>query len=398
MTKISWIANRLTNGSIPLAFTADFLIQLARAKAAPNQLTTADNGQIIVSEMVFLEPDYVNLAVDRVMDPSFWRSEGFDLDEQPSVVEQVTKWVAYAQRHGRSTSAAILSTASGAHVGARLLVERRLQLLHQQDMQQQIQTWRSLTASQSHSNLIAALVGSTYRAAALTALDPAVAQVVNSGVPAVPATLEFAAFLSSNATATSTMFQAICFDYAQDSSSSMESFANQVNGFIKRLQSFLGTMMKYSTERAITEMETSIKNFVNLAALDLVAAAEHSMNQTEVLLQLSSEAIAPPPDAESIIGVWQTVVDLLDELQTVLPTVITDLKNARTQVSALSSNMGNIFDVLHAKRPSDLFSCVFTVRGLVGCVLRSVSRSYRGYFILWVLGRWILWRSQPRGA
>jgi len=187
--------------------------------------------------------------------------------------------------------------------------------------------------------------------------------VVNSGVPAVPATLEFAAFLSSNATATSSMFQSICFDYAQDSSSSMDSFANQVNGFIKRLQSFLNTMMKYSTPRAITEMQNNIKNFVKSAATDMVTAAEHSMNKTEALFQLSAEAVAPPPVAVNLTGVWQSVITLLDTMQVILPTVISDLKNARTQVSALSSSMGNIFVVFKAKGPPifDLVSSLYKV-------------------------------------
>merc|ERR1719262_104843 len=76
--------------------------------------------------------------------------------------------------------------------------------------------------------------------------DPA-AMATKTQIPAAPETLKFAKYLSWNATATSTRFQKMSFDYQKTSSNAIDSFATQIQGMVKKIQGFIKMMMQYST-------------------------------------------------------------------------------------------------------------------------------------------------------
>merc|ERR1719507_1289835 len=51
LTKVGWVSQMLANDSLPLAFTADVLVQMALDDDSPNKLTTADVGALVVENM-----------------------------------------------------------------------------------------------------------------------------------------------------------------------------------------------------------------------------------------------------------------------------------------------------------------------------------------------------------
>merc|ERR1719221_1516740 len=96
MTKVGWVSQTLTNGSLPMAFTADVLKQLAMQVDNPNKLTTQDPGEVVVAEMTRIDEDYTLEAFELMSDPDFWESEGFDPEDQPICVERVSHWIELA--------------------------------------------------------------------------------------------------------------------------------------------------------------------------------------------------------------------------------------------------------------------------------------------------------------
>jgi len=98
LTKVDWIAAALSNGSLPLAFTADVLAQMALDYDNPHKLTTADVGALVVDRMVQHSSEHVAQAVKLLVDASFWEEEGFDPEDQTSVVKKVGEWVKAAEK------------------------------------------------------------------------------------------------------------------------------------------------------------------------------------------------------------------------------------------------------------------------------------------------------------
>jgi len=104
-------------------------------------------------------------------------------------------------------------------------------------------------------------------------------QAIKSGVPAVPATLEFARFLSNNASTNSQILQDTCFKYSSQSSSSMDSFATVIQGLVKKVQGFIAMMMKYSTPAGIDRLEKTVQNFATHALADAMKIVEKTIGR-----------------------------------------------------------------------------------------------------------------------
>eukprot|EP00971_Amphidinium_carterae_P272862 5415534-Amphidinium_carterae.1 len=92
MTKVGWIADRLTNGSLPLAFTADVLKGLAMDVQNVNKKTLKDVGLTVVTAMMSRSYQYTLQAFELMSDASFWESEGFDPDDQAPCIARVAAW------------------------------------------------------------------------------------------------------------------------------------------------------------------------------------------------------------------------------------------------------------------------------------------------------------------
>merc|ERR1719387_2260273 len=92
------------------------------------------------------------------------------------------------------------------------------------------------------------------------ATDPAVA-ATKSQIPALPATLQFAKWLSWNASHTAKLFNAWSFKYQKTSSNAIDSFATQVQSMVKKIQGFIKMMMKYSTPEGIDQLENTLIDY-----------------------------------------------------------------------------------------------------------------------------------------
>merc|ERR1711988_1316826 len=87
--------------------------------------------------------------------------------------------------------------------------------------------------------------------------DPATA-ATKTQIPALPATLQFAKWLSWNATHTAKLFNEWSFKYQKTSSNAIDSFATQVQEMVKKIQGFIKMMMKYSTPEGIDQLENTL--------------------------------------------------------------------------------------------------------------------------------------------
>lgn len=317
-TKVSWVSQTLTNGSLPAEFSASVLKNLALDKDNPNKMTDADVGQTVLEEMVRLNGSYVQDLLELLADPEFFESEGFDMDSQSEVVEQVTDWVMTAEKkstalyqtpllgllsldtqeklqkeahEAESLRAAILKHA---YIEAGVKEEPRMQSAEEVMMQMRSAA-RSLVLKRSKSfrarkravraarkaKLESSETADTFfddilggANAGSTDEDPDATRVTNAGQPAVPETLQFAQFLSWNATQTADRFQGYCVDYMGDTSATLDSFANQIQTMIKKMGGFLKIMMPYATERGINDLQEWIFNFTESAAADIMEVFE----------------------------------------------------------------------------------------------------------------------------
>jgi len=104
LTKVGWVAVALSNGSLPLPFTADVMAQLALDSDRPGKLTTADVGGLVIEKMVQHSSEHVAEAMELLVDASFWEDEGFDPEHQAHVVKKVGEWIHAAKKSEQDES------------------------------------------------------------------------------------------------------------------------------------------------------------------------------------------------------------------------------------------------------------------------------------------------------
>lgn len=387
MTKVGWVSDRLTNGSVPLEFTAGILKQLVQNADDPNKLTVVDVGPVVIGEMVRLQPGYVAQALELMSDPEFWVSEGFDIEIQPDIVEVATRWVTEAQhaQHAapslrqlfgkeaaiasikEATTEAILSAMPAA---ARSITMRRVKRFKSKRLQQKIQRHERLFSSHTSRMLFNELLGG--RTASGGGQSPAVEAAINSGVPAVPETLQFALWLSWNASDTADRFQEQCFAYSGQSSNTLNSFANQMTSMASRISSFIDTMMEHATPRGIQELEERVVSFLDTAADEIMNTIERNAGHqfhTELYSQPD-----PSPVGNAVAQMSNTfaqITFLLTSLNDMLPSVIEDLRFARRDISAVSQNLNSIFSTFQDSGPPIFFT-----------ISQLYAMAWTAYFVL----------------
>mmetsp|Transcript_95368 Transcript_95368/g.179313 ORF Transcript_95368/g.179313 Transcript_95368/m.179313 type:complete len:3377 (+) Transcript_95368:49-10179(+) len=368
-TKVQWVSDRLTNGSIPMAFSADVFKQLAMAVDDPANVSNVDVGQLVITEMVTLKPEYVSDTLKLMSDPKFWESEGFDPTDQPTAIERVTAWVANATATVGDATALMHMLPTTASFQEISMVLPAMPMMARETVQQRARRYRSakkmahaakireFKAPNASKLLFDLFLGGA--AASSSNDDPTAKESINSGVMAKPETLEFAQFLSWNASATAKRFQDQCMDYMGDSSSALDSFANQIQAMTKKMANFLKMMMAYATPTGIKKLEDQIQEFVKNAAASIVQIIEDKLlgptsnseanGKGSVLLGMPRQV---PEGAVKVVGQIFTVINtVLTALQGALPSVIADLKYARKEVSAVAAQLNNIFGMVKLKGP-----------------------------------------------
>mmetsp|Transcript_43922 Transcript_43922/g.76514 ORF Transcript_43922/g.76514 Transcript_43922/m.76514 type:complete len:1009 (+) Transcript_43922:68-3094(+) len=406
LTKISWVCERLTNGSLVMDVTANVYKKMAENTEDPVQLTTIDVPQMVTDEMFHLNQGYALDAFELMTDPEWWELQGFDSYKQPKFCQIMSEWIAkspYAPADFSYDGLAGLQKKNTTSLYVQILKKNGVQLnqvnssletrdaakfaesigkevynevykkgrRHQgKQHRKKMAFHNSIFAAKSSPRIFKSLLGTASLLSAGAAVpDADVQEALNSGVDALPETLEFAKFLSWNATQTAKRFDGYAFDYAQTSSNAMESFADQVKGMVNAVSGFLNTMMDYSTPRGIQDLEDSIMTFVEQAAAEadsvvdkLVDDAAAEMFSTSEMVQIraaqgrnASEVVDEVESAA--LTAFSAVAGLMDKLTSILPTVINDLSFARIQVSAVAEVLETVFTNF-AEKGSPIFQLV----------------------------------------
>lgn len=374
-TKASWVSQRLTNASLPVAFTGDILAEFAIAVKSPLTVTVAHDAKVILGMMCSMNPEFVKKAYDYIAKPKNWKIEGFVPQQQAHLMSLVTKWL---DEVCPATFSALQAKGIPRHElpeRAHYAVAHLQKELEIQEHAANVQRHKDLFGNRGAKMMLQAVLGGhSMHSTAGGSTNPLVEQCINSGVPAVPATLEFARYLSNNATTTSHLEQQDAMDYYQDSSSPISSFANGVRGLCKKVSNFINTMQQHSTPTAIKHMESQVTGFINQSADEIY----HIINSAHISLTLQSEddsgdlMAANQASVESSSSVASEVQDLLNVMNQILPNVVGDLKTARVEISTASGFLQTVFGMLVHKGPP-----IFTT---IANLLTMVWIAYFGLF------------------
>lgn len=301
-TKVSWISDALTNESLPIEFTSDIIVNLALKLDDPNRLPAVVTGEVVIPEMMRLNAPYASKAIDLLSNSTYWVDEGFSPDDHAEVVSRVTKWslmpsvitgkepMATLQTIGHEEALKLIEEKSLDQASAMIMDRRLLSVmpgvahkLAKERMHAHLETLRekrrakydALYASETSQHLMLHLMGEP--ASNDAPVSPAT-QMVQSGILAHPETLKFAQFLSWNASDTAKSFQNISFAYQKTSSNAIDGFATQIQGMVKKIQSFIKTMEQYSTPDGIATLETTILGYAQNASADVLKTIKKKLD------------------------------------------------------------------------------------------------------------------------
>lgn len=248
LTKVAWVSQRLSNGSLPLEFTADVMVQFALKSQDPDTLTTVDTGGLVIGKMMDMNKSRTVHAYDLLSNSTYWISEGFDPADQTFTLDKISKWMQ------SSGSLIQLNTEMAKKSMKAAMKARRRQKDAVYD-----QLFESTIAQNLQINLLGDVPAPTDTAATMIA----------QGVPAKPETLEFAQYLSWNASATAKRFQKLCFDYSSESSNAVDSFATQITSMVSKIKGFIEMLMKYASPAGFQMLEDQVNDFIANAKTDL---------------------------------------------------------------------------------------------------------------------------------
>jgi len=431
-TKISWICQRLTNASIPLAVTSDVLKAFALQLDDPSINPTIDVGLVAVEEMALINSTHLSMAVKALSMPAYWKSEGFDVKDLPRTMKRVLGWSVPALKLAKSGTSLLEleqhflgEMASNGSTPMSLLEEESLhlrlgdaasaharvngELYLQEDLRRRAEEHATTMNSASSRLLFNELLGGRTAKGVMSSNPQAVA-CVKSGVPAVPATLEFAKYLFWNASRDAAIFNHMSFTYSGQSSSPVDSVATKIKGMIKRVQGFIKALEEYSTPDGIHRLRLKVEDFVvkgeqeiehivikqvnktlakaiKLAmkyekkALSLASLkATRKANEALKLAQLSDVEVDSASEEDQyhdvsalslaeieghleehledhekvpavVLGAFSKIVEMLEGIQAILPVCVANLKEARKFVSALGEMLDGAFKTFLSKGP-----------------------------------------------
>merc|ERR1719329_929653 len=250
-----------------MAFSSCLMAELAVQADNPQTLTKADVGGMVIGAMLDYNASYIMDAIDLLSDPAFFDEQGLNPDTQPLIIERVTNWTVTGPkliREMRATlkalqfetgndtalssvdSEVLLQTMPAA---ARRLTENNLnhhlQNKHRKRMEKRRKTYKGETSQ----HLLRHLLGGV---AACDGGNPDAAErALAAGVPAVPATLEFARWLSYNASTNAALFNGYASDYTGTSSGALDAFNTQISGMVKKTSSFIDMLKEHSTRPGV---------------------------------------------------------------------------------------------------------------------------------------------------
>jgi hypothetical protein len=98
LTKTKWVSNALTNGSLPIQFSAAVFKQLVEQDKAPDKLTNLPVGRDITGFMVQMAPDYVGKIMQEAADPGYWHRQGYPKKDQAPTIKTLKGWIEWSEK------------------------------------------------------------------------------------------------------------------------------------------------------------------------------------------------------------------------------------------------------------------------------------------------------------
>jgi len=350
-TKVGWISAALVDGSLPLEFTSTVLVQLAINSDDPETLTSADVGAVIARKMASLDSHVLLNSLQQIMDPKFWEEEGLQTDLQPDVVGKITNWT---DRAGVKKSLLLTSIGAATHAhtaesmslvaAARDGAALRLQDYHANRRAEKAALFHRNYFSEASKHLLTELFGGSSPSASRS---PDAGAAVNSGKPAAPETILWAQQLAWNASGVAHVFHSQCFHYSGTSSGVMDSFATEIQGMLKKVQSFLTTMEQWSSPRGVQRLETMILEFLDHAESEI-------LQKLKGLFPPAAKAGETIVIEDSLTDTWSQVNTFLQQILAILPAAQKNMIFARQKVSQISSQLETVFANVKQTAP-DIF-------------------------------------------
>jgi uncharacterized protein YoxC len=422
LTKTKWVSNAITNGSLPIQFSAAVFKQLVEQDKAPDKLTDLPVGCSIIGFMVEMAPDYVQKILKEAADPDYWAKQGYEKKTQKPTIKTLKAWIkanGKCESDDSSLLQAEMETDASTSEAYKALISY-LDELTDEVMDQKITEYHAGLRRERmrvHQEVMHAPVTRVFFKHLLhditgkaPAVSPDVAAVTKGGVLALPATMKWKALLVDNATQTSQAFQHFSFKYAKTSSNPIDNFANQIQAFIKKVEQFLDLMMEYTTPKGIHNIHMKIDDFVHQAAKDVNEIVDRILSRTgldeegsipeNVDERISALALGTwrehgPEDAvvdgvvNTVFFVFHVVKDLLDLMKSFLPTVISDIKFAKKEVSSVASTLKSIFAIFKDMggklfdEIADTYASIWTMYYLVFVFLTTIILFYAFWAYDW---------------
>merc|ERR1719329_823588 len=150
---------------------------------------------------------------------------------------------------------------------ARRLTENNLNHHLQGKLRERMEKRRNTFKGETSKHLLRHLLGGV---AACDGGNPDAAKAaLAKGVPAVPATLEFAKWLANNATVNAALFNGYAADYTGTSSGALDAFNTQISGMVKKTSSFIDMLKEHSTRPGVDKMADKVLDFATKGVADI---------------------------------------------------------------------------------------------------------------------------------
>jgi len=400
-TMMGWMAHALSNGSLPIEFTAEVMRDLAENFADPSAPATADTGQILIAEMLRLNATYVHDAFDLMQDPSWWQGAGHQLVNQPGNCAIVLRWIVLAgeilRRNGTASHAISgkMSPSDSSQVERWMrsqrwyhdlmdALDRRISVFEDEMREMRINSYRARLSSPTAQALYVNLLGKPVPAS--QPMDPDVYRVTKTGLPAKMETLVFAQFLAANASQLANSLQEMSFESSSTSGNPVDSFGSMLIGVTKTATAFLNLLKKYATPLSLDEIDKQLQAFMNKSIDDVVLVVESIIEDR--LTKAMTSIVGNRSEADSLLAVesralphssqvWASFVDFQDVMNSVLPSVLAKLEFSRKEASKFTEALLSVFGILNQKGAPIFY--------VAAAVHRSVMTVYFVLFMLLTL-------------
>lgn len=340
--KALWMAQAMGNNTFPMLMTASVMAQLCINNNV-SSTSTLDIGAMFLRMEYLLNPRYIADALDLMSNTSFWFTQGFDPDVQPTCMRVVTEWINQARWgiqiqkkarpkggfHALNPNTTENDTendtehntgSTGASASASLLE------VEVDEVEVEVDAFdpEVLEAMPAHAHRLALLAVTEHRAerhsarasqrealfstrtsqfllhnllqgvAASDGPSERVTRLLHKGENASQAALNWASWVAANATRDALKYQELCFKYSTSSSNVLDSFATQLMGMAKKIKTFISLMETYASPAGIHKIENSVSNFIDHGMHDLFLSVEQAVDHliTEMVPTIEASANA----------------------------------------------------------------------------------------------------------